>query len=174
MINNFYTDAFSVPNEKAELSFLKDTEEISVQRRKPGYFIQVPSVVLYEPSLSPGSKLLFGEISLLAAATQFCFASNAYFAANYSVSIRTVENWLKELKNFGLIRIEVKRNQNKHVEQRRIYVLFGSDVKGCTSAEEKPARSYSKNQKTNRKRISLVKESGCDEISEEDLKNLPF
>ncbi|WP_318714198.1 helix-turn-helix domain-containing protein [Treponema sp.] len=121
-----------------------------------------------------GSKLLFGEISLLAASTQFCFASNAYFAANYSVSIRTVENWLKELKNFGLIRIEVKRNQNKHVEQRRIYVLFGSDVKGCTSAEEKPARSYSKNQKTNRKRISLVKESGCDEISEEDLKNLPF
>lgn len=174
MINNFNANAFSVPNEKAELSSLKKTEEISFRRQKPGYFIQVPSRVLYEPSLSSGSKLLFGEISLLAAASQFCFASNAYFAANYSVSIRTVENWLKELKNFDLIRIEVKRNQNKQVEQRRIYVLLDSDVKGCTSAEQNPARPYSKNQKTYRKRISLVKESGCDEVSDEDLKNLPF
>lgn len=174
MIDNFYTDAFLVPNEKAELSSLKNAEEMSVQRQKPGYFIQVPSVVLYEPSLSPGSKLLFGEISLLAAASQFCFASNAYFAANHSVSIRTVENWLKELKNFGLIRIEVKRNQNNQVEQRRIYVLFGSNVQGCTSNSEKSCKTYSKNQKTYGKRVSLVKESGCDEISDEDLKNLPF
>lgn len=174
MIKNLNTNAFSVKNGKAAQSSFKHPEEISGQRQKPSYFIQVPSKVLHEPSLSPGSKLLFGEISLLASAAQFCFASNAFFASNYSVSVRTVENWLKELKNFGLIRIEVKRNQNNQVEQRRIYVLFGSNVQGCTSNSEKSCKTYSKNQKTYGKRVSLVKESGCDEISDEDLKNLPF
>lgn len=90
---------------------------------KPDYFIQIPSRVLYESKLSSGAKLLYGEILLLNYTYGFCSQKNAYFAGNFCVSVRTVENWIRELKVLGLIRIELIRNQNKQIEQRKIYAV---------------------------------------------------
>ena len=212
---------------------------------KPDYFIQIPPEVLFEQKLSAGAKLFYGEVLFLTYTYGFCSQKNAFFAANHRVSLRTVENWIKELKNKNLIKIELIRKQNKEVELRKIFAQVKIDyskmpvadkstekppptVKTKASQQKKPygvnqnvflsdnemeelLRTYTKDQidkaielygewkiskganprsdfnsmqwairevenpsvKTGR-RLTAVQESGCDEVSEETLANLPF
>ena len=217
--------------------------------KKPDYFIQIPPKVLFETRLSAGAKLFYGEVLFLTYTYGFCSQKNAYFAANHGVSLRTIENWIKELKNQDLIKVELIRKQNKEVELRKIFALDKIDfskVPGAdktpetakTSPPMEPAKSasqkkkpYGVNQnvflsdnemeellKTHSKeqtekaislygdwkiskganprsdfnsmqwairevenpaaktgrRLTAVQESGCDEVSEETLANLPF
>ena len=95
--------------------------------RKPDYFIQIPSEVLFETKLSAGAKLFYGEVLFLTYIYGFCSQKNAYFAANHRVSLRTVENWIKELKALNLIKVELIRKQNKEVELRKIFALAKID-----------------------------------------------
>ena len=108
---------------------------------KPDYFIQIPPEVLFEPKLSAGAKLFYGEVLFLTYTYGFCSQKNAYFAANHRVSLRTVENWIKELKNKNLIKIELIRKQNKEVELRKIFALAKIDyskVPGADKSTERP------------------------------------
>ena len=43
------------------------------------------------------------------------------------MSLRTVENWIKELKALNLIKVELIRKQNKEVELRKIFALAKID-----------------------------------------------
>ena len=95
--------------------------------RKPDYFIQIPPEVLFETKLSAGAKLFYGEVLFLTYTYGFCSQKNAYFAANHGVSLRTVENWIKELKALSLIKVELIRKQNKEVELRKIFALAKID-----------------------------------------------
>ena len=83
--------------------------------RKPDYFIQIPPEVLFKTKLSAGAKLFNGEVLFLTYTYGFCSQKNAYFAANHMVSLRTVENWIKELKALNLIKVELIRKQTKEV-----------------------------------------------------------
>ena len=95
--------------------------------RKPDYFIQIPPDVLFKTKLSAGAKLFYGEVLFLTYTYGFCSQKNAYFAANHGVSLRTVENWIKELKALNLIKVELIRKQNKEVELRKIFSLAKID-----------------------------------------------
>lgn len=106
---------------------------------KPDYFIQIPPEVLFEPRLTPGAKLLYGDILFLNYNYGFCSQKNAYFAANYQVCIKTINNWISELKALNLIKIEVIRNQNLEVELRKIFSLVKIDPsKGPSNQAEVP------------------------------------
>ena len=215
---------------------------------KPDYFIQIPSEVLFEPKLSAGAKLFYGEVLFLTYTYGFCSQRNAYFAANHGVSLRTVENWIKELKHQNLIKVELIRRQNKEVELRKIFALakidFSKvpDAKQSTDSTKRPLPVLSKKSSQQKKpygvnqnvflsdnemdellkkhtkgqidkaielysewkiskganprsdfnsmqwaikevenptvksvrRLTAVQESGCDEVSDETLENLPF
>ena len=95
--------------------------------RKPDYFIQIPPEVLFETKPSAGAKLFYGEVLFLTYTYGFCSQKNAYFAANHRVSLRTVENWIKELKALNLIKVELIRKQNKEVGLRKIFALAKID-----------------------------------------------
>ena len=219
--------------------------------RKPDYFIQIPPEVLFETKLSAGAKLFYGEVLFLTYTYGFCSQKNAYFAANHSVSLRTVENWIKELKNQNLIKVELIRKQNQEVELRKIFALAKIDFSKMTGLNQisvqaeasPPARITKPSQKQKKpyganqnvflsdnemeellknhtkeqtekaielysewkedkganprsdfnsmqwalreiekpasitkcgRRLTAVLESGCDEVSEETLANLPF
>ena len=107
---------------------------------KPDYFIQIPSEVLFEPKLSAGAKLFYGEVLFLTYTYGFCSQKNAYFAANHRVSLRTVENWIKELKNKNLIKIELIRKQNKEVELRKIFAQVKIDYSKMPVADKSTER----------------------------------
>ena len=219
--------------------------------RKPDYFIQIPPEVLFETKLSAGAKLFYGEVLFLTYTYGFCSQKNAYFAANHCVSLRTVENWIKELKALSLIKVELVRKQNKEVELRKIFALVKIDFSKMPGINQisvqaeasPPARITKPSQKEKKphgvnqnvylsdneleellknhtkeqvdkaielysewkadkganprsdfnsmqwaireivkpapitksgRRLTAVQESGCDEVSEETLANLPF
>ena len=219
--------------------------------RKPDYFIQIPPEVLFETKLSAGAKLFYGEVLFLTYTYGFCSQKNAYFAANHGVSLRTVENWIKELKALNLIKVELIRKQHKEVELRKIFALAKIDFSKMpglnqisvqaeasppariTKPSQKQKKPYGANQnvflsdnemeellknhtkeetdkaielysewkadkganprsdfnsmqwalreiekpapiKKSGRRLTAVQESGCDEVSEETLANLPF
>ena len=219
--------------------------------RKPDYFIQIPPEVLFETKLSAGAKLFYGEVLFLTYTYGFCSQKNAYFAANHGVSLRTVENWIKELKALNLIKVELIRKQNKEVELRKIFALAKIDFSKMpglnqisvqaeasppariTKQSPKLKKPYGANQNVflsdnemeellknhtkeqadkaielysewkadkganprsdfnsmqwtlreiekpapitkSGRRLTAVQESGCDEVSEETLANLPF
>ena len=97
------------------------------------FYILIPSEVITNSELTDGAKLLYGEILILAAKNDFCFATNDYFAKLNSVSKRTVNNWLHELKRSGLICSEIIRNEfNRQVEKRKIFIKMDFSVKHQT------------------------------------------
>ena len=67
---------------------------------------------------------------------KFCFSLTPMDSAvrrmltslqNIEWSLRTVENWIKELKALNLIKVELIRKQNKEVELRKIFALVKID-----------------------------------------------
>ena len=81
-------------------------EIMDEQKQKPGYWAVIPAAVRYDEKLTPNAKLLYAEISSLTDGTGYCFASNAYFQALFSLSERTIQNLLRALQLRGYIRIQ--------------------------------------------------------------------
>jgi hypothetical protein len=66
-------------------------------KKKPTYYVNIPAQVRLDNNLSFGARLLYGDIAALSSKTGKCWANNKYFAEQYQVSIRQVQNWLVEL-----------------------------------------------------------------------------
>lgn len=80
------------------------------------YYAIIPSYILQDKSINPNSKLLYGDITALCNEKGFCWAKNEYFSERYAVSVRTIQNYLKELQKAGYIKIVLtKKNQVRHI-----------------------------------------------------------
>jgi len=93
------------------------------EENKVNYYAIIPATVRYSKELKANEKLLYGEITSLSNKNGYCYAQNRYFADLYGVSIETVSRWLSNLQKCGFIQIEVKRNENKEVIARYIYIV---------------------------------------------------
>lgn len=83
----------------------------------------IPASVRYDTSLRPNAKLLYGELSALAVAEGYCWASNAYLGDLFGLSKRSIEGLLKELKDRGHIEISTERDPQTHeVLSRKIWI----------------------------------------------------
>lgn len=83
----------------------------------------IPARVRDDHALRPNAKLLYGELSALAQAEGYCWASNAYLAEQLGVACKTVEGLLKQLKDRGHIRLEVERDEDtREVLRRKIWI----------------------------------------------------
>lgn len=74
----------------------------------PSYYSILTAHVRYSRRISSLAKLLYSEITALSTSSGYCFASNTYFATNYSCSIDTVSRCIKELENAGFVRVEIR------------------------------------------------------------------
>lgn len=93
------------------------------EENKVSYYAIIPATVRYSKMLKANEKLLYGEITSLSNKNGYCYAQNRYFADLYNVSIETVSRWLSNLQKCGFIQMEVKRNENKEVIARYIYIV---------------------------------------------------
>ena len=93
------------------------------EENKVNYYAIIPATVRYSKELKANEKLLYGEITSLSNKNGYCYAQNRYFADLSGVSIETVRRWLSNLQKCGFIQIEVKRNENKEVIARYIYIV---------------------------------------------------
>ena len=111
------------------------------QNRKPGYWAVLPSHVRYDPELKPNAKLLYAEISALANATGYCWATNAHFADLFALSVATVSRLVAQLEERGYIRTEMAPTDTG--SERRIYAgIFDIRVRwgGIDENEDTPLR----------------------------------
>src|SRR5699024_12232676 len=70
---------------------------------KKSYYAIIPANVRYDKDLINGAKLLYGEITALCNQEGYCWAGNSYFAELYSVTNRTISNWINTLESKGYI-----------------------------------------------------------------------
>lgn len=89
---------------------------------KPSYYSVTPASVRYAP-ITPGARLIFGEISALCNKEGYCWASNEYFAKLYGVDPRTITRCIAQLVKMGFIHVE-----NSKSRHRQIYLDIDKNV----------------------------------------------
>ena len=88
----------------------------------PNYFSVITATVRYDEELKPNEKLLYSEISALADKEGFCWANNEYFAKLYKVNKKTISVWINNLKNKCYLSVELIKDMNGLILQRKIYI----------------------------------------------------
>lgn len=83
-------------------------------------FVLIPAAVLDDRRVKAAEKIFFAEIMALSNNTGYCYATNTYFRTLYGVSVTTLQGWLANLKTCGYIKIDVIRNPDNSVKERRI------------------------------------------------------
>lgn len=86
------------------------------------YYSIIPATVRYDNTLKAAEKLIYGELTSLTNKFGYCFASNKYFASLYGVTNHTVSQWISHLEKSGYLKIELIKNDNKEITERRIYI----------------------------------------------------
>ena len=66
--------------------------------------------------------MLYAIITSLACKEGYCFASNKYLAEKLDVNPKTVSSWISDLRDKGFINLELIRNENNQIIQRKIYI----------------------------------------------------
>ena len=87
-----------------------------------GYYSIIPAIILYNKELKANEKLLYAIITSLACKEGYCFATNKYLAEKLDVNPKTISSWISDLKDRNFIKVEVIRNENKQIIQRKIYI----------------------------------------------------
>ena len=112
------------------------------------FYILIPSEVITNSELTEGAKLLYGEILFLSSRKDYCFATNDYFAKLNSVSKRTVNNWLLELRKAGLVSSEIIRNAyNRQVEKRKLFIKRDYSIQSQVCMDNTSSHQYDENTK---------------------------
>jgi hypothetical protein len=86
----------------------------------PKYYTLIPAEVRYSKQISPGAKILYGEILTLASVNGYCNASNQYWASLFDVDDKTVSEWIRQLVSVEFIRSDILKDY-----QRKLYPKFG-------------------------------------------------
>jgi hypothetical protein len=97
------------------------------KKEEVAYYATIPAPVLYNKSLSPNAKLLYGTITSLCRRKGFCWATNKYLADLYHVERSAVSNWIKSLCASGFIKVEyVYSSDQANIQARKIYLSEAS------------------------------------------------
>lgn len=87
-----------------------------------GYYSIIPATILYNKELKANEKLLYAIIASLACKEGYCFATNKYLAEKLGVNPKTISSWISDLQKRKFIIVELIRNENKQIIQRKIYI----------------------------------------------------
>lgn len=91
--------------------------------QQANYYAVIPAPVRYNKKLKYPERLLYGEITALSNRYGYCFASNKYFASLHDVVPETVSRWISHLKECGYIDVNIIKNENNQIIERRIYII---------------------------------------------------
>lgn len=109
----------------------------------------LPRKVLSDDDLNHGAKLLMYEVLSLNELRLGCIAENYYFMKLLNVkSERTIQNWLKQLKDKGYIKVNLKTRPNRRGQVRSIVPignLLQSEKNINKDLEEEMQKDYQEN-----------------------------
>jgi len=84
--------------------------------------IGIPSEVLFHPELSNTEKILYGLIRNLASSERGCYASNKWLSGLLGVNKQTISNSVANLKQWELIIVRLKYDDELERTERRIFL----------------------------------------------------
>lgn len=98
-------------------------EEVDIQNEvnRIGYFAVIPATVLFNNELKPNEKLLYALITTLSNKEGYCYASNKYLGEKLNVDPQTISRWIGNLRKYNYLVVDIIRNENKEIIQRKIY-----------------------------------------------------
>ena len=86
-------------------------------------FVMVPVKVLKNKNLDSADKLLYGIILSYSQKAGYCYASNAHLSEMINCTPRTLQRYIRNLINNGLIDRKVIYKRNSYeVESRELYI----------------------------------------------------
>ena len=87
------------------------------------YYTILPAEIRLDKRLLPYERLLFSDILALSNTKGYCYATNAYFAKIYGVSVVSISTWVSNLVKYGYIsRVYDYKANTKMIEKRRLYI----------------------------------------------------
>ena len=87
------------------------------------YYTILPAEIRFDKRLLPYERLLFSDILALSNKKGYCYATNAYFAKIYGVSVVSVSTWISNLIKYGYISRSYEYKANtKMIERRKLYI----------------------------------------------------
>ena len=87
------------------------------------YYTILPAEIRFDKRLLPYERLLFSDILALSNKKGYCYATNAYFAKIYGVTVVSVSTWISNLIKHGYISRSYKYKANtKMIERRKLYI----------------------------------------------------
>lgn len=89
--------------------------------REASFWSVIPHTVLAATDIKPNAKLLYAKVTSLQTAKGYCYASNRYLAEGLGIAPDTVTRLLKELSDAGYLRLEIIRDGNNAILERRVY-----------------------------------------------------
>lgn len=78
-------------------------------KEKPWYYAILPATIRYAEDLTELQKLLYAEITALAQANGYCYASNSYFANLYKKTSKRISSTIQDMAKKWYL--EVKQNK---------------------------------------------------------------
>lgn len=99
-----------------------------------GYWAVLPANIRYHRELSQTAKLLYAEISALAQADGYCWATDAYLAETLACSVATVTRSLRKLRELGFIRCE--KTTNAKGAERHIFCGMFAAKRGIVKNDD--------------------------------------
>lgn len=98
-------------------------KEVDIQNEvnRIGYFAVIPATVLFNNELKPNEKLLYALITTLSNKEGYCYASNKYLGEKLNVDPQTISRWIGNLRKYNYLVVDIIRNENKEIIQRKIY-----------------------------------------------------
>lgn len=159
----------------------------------PSYYTILPACIRLNPKIIPGAKLLWSDISVLSLKKGYCYSTNDFFARIYGVKVRTINSWVRNLKQLELVTItHIKMNDGKkiirHIKPNtshpELAIFFAKEGKKMLTAYEKNMQlSHAKKGTENITRnnntrlikgIPLTELTSVDIVSEAELDNCLF
>lgn len=159
----------------------------------PNYYTILPACIRLNHKIIPGAKLLWSDITVLSLKEGYCYSTNDFFARIYGVKIRTINTWVRNLKQLELVTItHIKMNDGKkiirHIKPNtshpELAIFFDKEGKKMLSAYEKISnypmkKNCSENITSNNntrliKGIPLTELTSVDCLSESELDNCLF
>lgn len=102
-------------------------------KEKPWYYAVLPATIRYAEDLTELQKLLYAEITALAQANGYCYASNSYFANLYKKTSKWISSTIQDMAKKGYL--EVKQNK-EWWRNREIYI---GEIKNIRKSLKIPA-----------------------------------
>jgi hypothetical protein len=117
----------------------------------PSFYTVIPAFVRYNTDLTDFDKLMYGEISALTNANNYCWASNKYFTFVFNKSERTIKYSIKRLVASGVI---TSRVNAKDGNTRFLTLSTPMDKSGPTPMDKSGASRARPKYRTNNTRYN--------------------